>query len=315
MSLKQTIYFMALVGGLAGLLCWSIVVWISWMPDLVSATVLGMCIGGLTVVFSDRWSGEQIVPRWVVSGIVIGFLAGLLSGFVQLWIGTGVIEQKRLAVIMSWTVTGTFIGFGTGLRWVAVNKLRVLHALGGGTFGGLLGGLIFASWTFISAFSQTPWLADLVRAMGLMMTGIGITCGVTLAPVLLRDGVLRFISSGDGRAQNKYGRNSMEWALHDGDSYLAGSLGADATVTLYGNEVQIYIPDAMVNDRHAVIRGRNGQFFVEQHPENRGPQGQPLYPLQLRGRDVVMPQQLRHGDDLIMGQTLFRFEMRKTQAS
>src|SRR5262245_1595661 len=193
MSLKQTIYFMALVGGLAGLLCWSIVVWISWMPALVSAAVLGALIGGLTVVFSDRWSGEQVVSRWVLSGIVVGFLAGMFSGFVQLWIGSGLIQQKRLAVILSWTVTGILVGFGTGLRWVMVNKLRVLHALGGGMFGGLLGGLVFASWTLISTPTQAPWIADLLRAMGLMMTGIGISCGVTLAPVLLRDGVLRYI--------------------------------------------------------------------------------------------------------------------------
>jgi hypothetical protein len=311
MNLRQTIYFMALVGGLAGLLCWSIVVWISWMPDLVSATVLGTLIGGLTVVFADRWSGEQLVARWVLSGIVVGFLAGAVSGFVQMWIGSGIIEQKRLAVILAWTVTGTLVGFGTGLRWIAVNKLRVLHALGGGMFGGLIGGAVFASWTLLSATSQKPWMGDLVRAMGLMMTGIGIACGVTLAPVLLRDGVLRFISSGDGRAQNKYGPNSMEWPLHDGDSYIAGSLGADRTVSLYGQEIQIYIPDAMVNDRHAVIRGRKGQFFIEQHPENRGPQGQPLYTLQLRGQDVIMAQPLRNGDDVVIGQTLLRFETRK----
>jgi len=315
MNLKQTIYFMALVGGLAGLLCWSIVVWISWMPDLVSSTVLGMLIGGLTVLFSDRWSGEQVVGRWIVSGIVIGFLAGILSGAVQLWIGSGLIQQKRVAVIVAWTVTGTLVGFGTGLRWAAVNKLRVFHALGGGMFGGLLGGLVFASWTLMSATSQAPWVADLVRASGLMMTGVGITCGVTIAPVLLRDGVLRFISSGDARAQNKYGRNSMEWALHDGDSYLAGSLGADATVSLYGQEVQIYIPDQMVNNRHAIIRGQKGHFYLEQHPENRGPQGQPMYPLQLRGQDVIMPLEMRNGDDVVIGQTLLRFETRKRQAS
>jgi len=315
MNLKQTIYFMALVGGLAGLLCWSIVVWISWMPDLVSSTVLGMLIGGLTVLFSDRWSGEQVVGRWIVSGIVIGFLAGILSGAVQLWIGSGLIQQKRVAVIVAWTVTGTLVGFGTGLRWAAVNKLRVFHALGGGMFGGLLGGLVFASWTLMSAASQAPWVADLVRASGLMMTGVGITCGVTIAPVLLRDGVLRFISSGDARAQNKYGRNSMEWALHDGDSYLAGSLGADATVSLYGQEVQIYIPDQMVNNRHAIIRGQKGHFYLEQHPENRGPQGQPMYPLQLRGQDVIMPLEMRNGDDVVIGQTLLRFETRKRQAS
>jgi hypothetical protein len=313
MSLRQTIYFMTLVGGLAGLLCWSVVVWISWMPDLVSATVLGVLIGGLTVMFSDRWSGEQVVARWVVCGVVIGFLAGVLSGGLQSWIGSGLIQEKRLAVILAWTVTGTLIGFGTGLRWISINKVRVLHALGGGMFGGLLGGIVFASWTLLPQLSGGPWLADLVRATGLITTGIGITCGVTVAPVLLRDGVLRFISSGDARAQNKYGRNNMEWALHDGDSYLAGSLGADATVTLYGHEVQIYIPDQMVNNRHAVIRGQRGHFFIEQHPENRGPQGQPLYPLQLRGQDILMRQELRNGDDVVIGQTLLRFETRKTQ--
>src|SRR5262245_27815598 len=161
MNLKQTIYFMALVGGLAGLLCWSLVVWISWMPDLVSSTVLGMLIGGLTVMFSDRWSGEQVVGRWVASGVIIGFVAGVLSGAVQIWIGSGVVQPTRLAVIVAWTVTGTLIGFATGLRWAAVNKLRVFDALGGGMFGGLLGGLAFVSWSLFAPSSNSPWFADL----------------------------------------------------------------------------------------------------------------------------------------------------------
>src|SRR5262245_57911689 len=121
MSLRQTIYFMALVGGLAGLICWAIVVWLTWRPDLVQATVLGMLIGGLTVLFADHWSAGEVVPRWVVSGVAIGFVAGFLSGVVQGWLGTLLIDQKRVAVIASWMVTGTFIGFGTGLRWMAVN--------------------------------------------------------------------------------------------------------------------------------------------------------------------------------------------------
>src|SRR5215475_11609281 len=184
MNLRQTIYFMALVGGLAGLLCWSVVVWISWLPDLVSSIILGMLIGGLTVLFSDRWSGEQVVGRWIASGIVIGFLAGVLSGVLQLWIGSGgLIAQKHLAVIVAWTATGSLIGFGTGLRWASVNKLRVFHALGGGMFGGLVGGLVFDGWTLTSVPAQSPWVADLVRATRLMITGVGITCGVTIAPV------------------------------------------------------------------------------------------------------------------------------------
>src|SRR5688500_5110807 len=102
MSLRQTIYFMALVGGLAGLVCWSVVVWLTWMPDLISAAVLGMLIGGLTVWFSDRWSGGQVVARWVFAGVAIGFAAGCMSGLFQLWIGSVLVDQKSLAVIASW---------------------------------------------------------------------------------------------------------------------------------------------------------------------------------------------------------------------
>src|SRR5262245_49057353 len=303
MSLKQTIYFMALVGGLAGLVCWSLVVWIGWQQDLVQAIVLGMLIGGLTVWFADRWSGGQAVAQWVLSGVGVGLVAGILSGLFQSWIGTVLVQQKFLSVIASWMVTGALIGFGTGLRWAAVNKLRVLHALGGGMFGGILGGLVFAASPLLATPQSPAWLPDLLRALGLMITGIGITCGVTLAPVLLRDGVLRFISSGDASVQNKYGPRRKEWELHDGDSYLAGSLGGDGSMSMYGPEVQIFIPDAMVNMRHAIIAGKKGHFYLEQHPENRGPQGLPLYPLQVRGRDIVTPMELKHGDDVVIGQS------------
>src|SRR5262249_35770077 len=155
------------------------------------------------------------------------------------------LDHKFLALVTSWMIVGAFIGFGTGLRWAGVNKLRILHALGGGMFGGMVGGLVFAS-----SPENSPQLTDVFRALGFMITGIGITCGVALAPVLLRDGVLRFISSGDGRAQNKYGPNRKEWELHAGDSYLAGSMGAESTMSMFGQEIQIYIPDAMVNTRH-----------------------------------------------------------------
>ena len=199
-------------------------------------------------------------------------------------------------------MAGGFIGLGTGLRWVGLNKNRGLHALTGGLCGGTLGGIVFAL--------QGGVIADLSQALGFMLTGIGITCGVTLAPVLLSDGVLRFISSGDSRAQKKYGRTSKEWELQSGDRYVVGSLGADLTQSLYAQEVQIYLPDSMVASRHAIVLGRRHRFYVAQHSENRDDEGRPLNTLKLRGQDILSQQELRDGDIIVCGQTTLQFHNR-----
>ena len=71
MSLYQTLYYMALAGGMAGLFSWGITALLSgtvlatrenWVADLVAASTLGLLIGALTVAFSDKWSGSRVVP-------------------------------------------------------------------------------------------------------------------------------------------------------------------------------------------------------------------------------------------------------------
>src|SRR5262245_17776516 len=269
MSLRQTVYFMTLVGGLAGLVCWCLVVWIpgtfhlaqesSWIAGLVNLTILGGLIGGFTVGFTDHWSGEQVVGRWVTTGVVVGLMAGGIGGLVQAAIGSALGSRVPMSSrVLSWMIAGALIGFATGLRWLPSNKSRVVHAMIGGLFGGSIGGI-----AFIFLGSGVP---DLPLALGFMVTGIGITCGVTLAPVLLRDGILRFISSGDLRAQEKYGPSHKEWELHDGGHYIVGSLQAKDTRTTFSQEVYVYLPDQMVAARHAVLSGRKGRFYVGLHP-------------------------------------------------
>jgi len=78
MGLARNLYFMGLVGALAGLICWSLAVWIPevasvpqelfWLIDLIQLTLLGALIGGLTVGFSDHWAGEKVVWRWLAAG-------------------------------------------------------------------------------------------------------------------------------------------------------------------------------------------------------------------------------------------------------
>ena len=312
MSLYQTLYYMSLVGGMAGLFSWVLVSLIStllvsqpaWVADLVSAVILGAFISGLTVAFSDYWSGIRVLPRWVVSGVLIGMTAGLAAGLVQIPITNNLGEQSpTLTRLIAWMLAGSFIGCGLGLRWVGVNRARVAHAFAGGLIGGAFGGLIFAGLA-----ASVP---DLSQALGFVSVGVGICFGVTLAPILLRDGVLQFVSSGDARAQSKFGRIHKEWEIQQGDSYVIGSQSQDMTHSRYRPEIDIFIPDAGVAPRHAILLGKDGRFYVARHPGASDQASLARFQLRVRGKTVVTSQELRNSDDILVGRTALRFVTRK----
>jgi hypothetical protein len=321
LNLTQTVYFMSLVGAIAGLLCWVVTVlmgeylqlqpeW-SWVLNAVNTTAMGALIGGMTVAFADRWSSDRVLPRWVAAGIGLGLIAGLLSGIIAIPIQTGLSGlnvgwSRGVGRIAVWTIAGGLIGLVTGLRWVSVNPLRALHATMGGLMGGLGGGLIYQL-----AFT----VHEVFQALAFVLIGLGIALGVTLAPVLLRDGVLQFISSGDPRAQNKYASPRQEWFIQRGDQYVIGSQGAEMSMTMYARDVQVYIPDALVAPRHALLFERRKRYFIQQHPENVGPQNQPLTPLLLDNMNVVGTRELRDGAEIVVGQTLLRFSLRRKRAA
>jgi len=319
MSLKQTVYFMALVGAIAGLCCWLLQLWIGDLEiitgqaslGILVTTIMGALIGGLTVGFSDHWSSERAVARWVAVGVALGGLAGIVSGMLSLPILSNVIQANSSGLgsavgrPLTWLIAGGLIGLVIGLRWFGVNRLRSVHALLGGLVGGGLGGVVF---TFLGGENL------FFQALAYMLTGMGITLGVTLAPVLLRDGVLHFISSADPRAQNKYGSPQQEWVVQEGDRFVIGSQGSERNMTLYGRPVDIYVPDAMVAKRHAVLFAKGKRFYLQQHSENVGPQGQPLATLQVNNANVVSTRELRDGDEIVLGQTMLRFFSKKQVA-
>ncbi len=269
---QRTVYFMGLVGGIAGLICWFV---LSWVPsvatvrghavDVMNLTLLGAIIGGLTVGFSDHWFGDRVIPRWVLMGVLCGGVGGALGGLISTPLRSALTDQLRwLASPLLWTVGGALIGFGISSRWYSVNKTRTLHGLIGGLFGGLAGGIVFWSLPHLGI------KADISQALGFVLTGMGITFGIGLAPVLLRQGVLEFVSSGDRAVLGRYEESGKQWEIHDGGKYLIGSLSASQTRTVLGPEVQIFIPDQMVAPRHAVLTARKEHYTIEPHPELTG---------------------------------------------
>jgi hypothetical protein len=311
MSLYRTLYFMSLVGGMAGLFSWALLAVVSavvhqqapWVSNLIASTMLGAFCGGLTVGFTDRWSGNQARPIWIVSGTAVGLLAGCVAGLLQKPVTEKLSEQAYvLSSVIIWMLAGSLIGLGLGLRWVTVNRARSAHAFTGGLFGGGFGGLLLA-W-------MGPHGADLFPALAYMLTGVGICFGITLAPILLREGCLRFVSSGDARAQSKFGRLGKEWEVQPGDSYIIGSKSRELTRTRYQPEIQVFVPDAAIAPRHAVLFGHEGRFYITRHPDIAGEAGRARYVLRVRGNSVSGKQVLHHSDDILIGRTALEFVAR-----
>src|SRR5262249_24384228 len=93
MGLRQTLYFMSLVSGMSGLFAWAIVRLVeatlttengAWVSNLITTAVLETFIGGLTVAFSNHYSGNRTMPRWIISGAFIGLCAELAERLLQI---------------------------------------------------------------------------------------------------------------------------------------------------------------------------------------------------------------------------------------
>jgi hypothetical protein len=310
MGLYQSLYFMSLVGGVAGLIAWAASVVFTLavgssqsaaaLPDLIATILLGALTGGMTVGFSDHWSGNRAQARFVLAGAGIGTVAGLAACLLQIPISRHLgTSAPVLARVLAWMLAGSFIGLGLGLRWLSVNRARPIHAFAGGLAGGGIGGAVFTALG-----GQVP---DLSQAAAFVLTGIGICFGITLAPILLRDGLIQFVSSADARAQSKFGPPKKEWEIQDGDSYVIGSQDQHQDATRYRPEIEIYIPDAAIAPRHATLFAKDGHFYVARHADVANAGGQARYLLRVRGRAVGTSAELRHSDDIMVGRTALRF--------
>jgi FHA domain len=314
MNSKIYIYFMMLVGALAGLTSWvfmTVVVGIfpglgqpSFL-DLLNMGLLGMFICGLSVAFNDYWSDGEYQILWIAVGALLGMAIGLVSGLgaraIQSQFGVGFPLASRL---IPWTLTGALIGFGAGARWFKVNLFRPAMATLGGMAGAAVGGLVYTVSGQVHALSD---VTDFVQATAFILTGVGVTAGVTLAPNLMVDGVIRFVASQDRATRERC--QASEWPLRQGGRLLIGRLSLDESRHWYGKEVSIYLPDREVSERHAYVVGDGGQYFIED-ADGAPARTRSAKVLQVNGQPVRGSHHLQHGDTITIGRTQMRFEER-----
>lgn len=313
MSVYRGLYFATLAGACGGVAAWSAAMLLSvalhatqlfWLPDALQLLCFGLAVGVVVYLQLDRAQLGKV--RWssVGYGLLFGGLGALVAAALAVALQHSVAPSSpilfRLAV---WTICFSLISFSLGLRWARTNRPRVLHTYVGGLCGGLLGGLFFVFFA--------PHLTAGTSLCGLILAGAGTSFGAGIAPVLIKDGMMRFISSGDARAQNKLGKIGKFWELDAQESYVVGSATTSQGGGVFQQGADIWLPDSSIAPRHAVLFSKEGRYFIARHPDASGQEGIAKYVLRIKGKTVLSSQELHPSDDLLIGRTALRFESRR----
>ncbi len=310
MNVYRGLYYSTLVGALGGLLAWAAHLLVSiplanagapWLPDALVLVFFGAVVGVALYVHFDRVLSGKVRAASVGWGLLFGIGSGLVAVLIVLALrGAIALASPVLYRLASWGLGISIIALGLGLRWVRSNRARVVHTYAGGLTGGLLGGLVYILFS--------PHLPTGTALAGLLLAGAGTGFGAGIAPILVRDGMIRFISSGDARAQSKLGKVRKAWELDPGESYIVGSMMTAQGGTRFQQGADLYIPDASIAPRHAVVFSKEGRFYIARHPDASGPEGIARFVLRIRGKTVVTSQELHPSDDVLIGRTALRFD-------
>lgn len=313
MNVYRGLYFATLTGLLGGLLAWLAAVLAAipladsghaWAPDALHLLAFGLAVGILLFLHFDRALLGKVRASSIGYGLLFGLSVSLVAAALAFGLQRAISPTSpTLYRIAVWTICFSTVSLGLGLRWARSNRARVLHTYAGGMAGSLLGGLIFVLFS--------PHLSSGISMCGLMVAGAGTGFGAGIAPILVRDGAVRFISSGDARAQSKLGKIGKYWNLAADESYILGSAMTDQGGARFQQGADICIPDAAIAPRHAVMFSKDGRYYIARHPDAGGPEGIAKYVLRIKGKTVVSSQELHPSDDVLMGRTALRFESRK----
>jgi hypothetical protein len=309
----RALFFSTLTGTLAGIVSAMLTLLIciplsnsraGWLADATTFLVFALCAAIFLFLYFDRILLGKIRGISIGWGVLFGGCAGLVAAALSVALRLGIANNSpSLYRIAVWALCTSVVGLGIGLRWFKTNRARSVHAYVGGLAGGLFGGAFFVLFA--------PHVSAGMSLAGLCFAGAGTGFGAGIAPILIRNGLVRFISSGDARAQNKLGNNKTAWDLEIDESYVLGSAATTQGGTKFQQGADIMIPDSSIAPRHAVLFSKDGRYYIARHPEASGAEGIAKYVLRIKGKTVVASQELHPGDDVMIGRTALRFESRK----
>jgi len=251
MSKKLQVYYSAIFGAFGGLAGWWLVgavatqTWSVWLAALAVGAGLGACLGAL-VAAADGAMVKRKPARALRDGI-LGGVAGLLFGALGMLLAQSVffaLSGGWEGRALSWMLLGLLIGAGDLL--VSRRPLRAAYAALGGLAGGLAGGLLYEGLTrlFLSASGAAQvWIGGL----GLVIVGACIGALIPLARQVLARAELRVVRGEQAG--------------------LVREVTDTATIGRYdGND--LYLPDAGVAWRHAVVRRAGDGFELALLPDS-----------------------------------------------
>jgi hypothetical protein len=285
MSKTLQVYYTAVLGALGGLLGWWIMgsiptgAWNVWLAYPLVGAGLGFCIGGC-VAATDGALIKRSAGRALRDG-ALGAAAGALAGLTGLllaelgflWIGGGFGGRT-----IGWMLLGGLIGLSDLLVSRQINRAR--YGALGGLGGGMLGGVLYEALTRLY-LAQSDRAQIIIGGIGLVLLGAWIGALIPLARQVLARGELRVLNG-----------------EHAG---LVREVTDSASIGRYDG-CDVYLPDAAVAWRHALVR-RTGQGFVVEVLAGAGRDA-------LVGTRRLAPGEaapLRSGERIWLGETAIEF--------
>jgi len=303
----RILFYVSLVGGIAGLNAWAlnslITVAVGAVSEIVAAAVLGALIGAGVIAISDHFEGG-IQARWVFAGAAIAGSMGALGALPHFFTAEFLFERQHtvIARTLLWMLVGGSVGLGVGLRSMQINSLRSFHAALGGLIGGVIGSVIF----------QIPQAGfpDLLQAVGYVIVGLGIATGIALAPVVAQSAILRFLSCENPGVSAKMRSARREWTIQEGDALSLGSQDQSAAETRFMRTVDMFVPDPKIAPQHALFWARNQRYYLQAHESIATGAKRSRYTLQAGGHTVSGAHELQDGDEIVAGKSVFVFNNR-----
>ncbi len=244
--------------------------------------LLGLLIG-LGLAIADPivgHNGKSAVIRGFIGamlGAIGGYICSLFINDIYHYFGGGKdassFVQQMFARGVGWSILGAFLAIAPGIAMRSWKKF--LLGLAGGAIGGLSGGILFDPICQLTG-SDIP-----ARCVNILGLGVGAAVATALLEEVAKQGWLK-VATG----------------VITGKQFI---LYRNPTVIGSSPKTEIYLfKDPTVAPRHAAINGIGGEFLLT------ALNGAIVY---INGRPVQQ-QQLRNGDQIRVGNTIFLFGSR-----